>query len=159
MSSSPRFAAAALVLWVLGTGAYADPAADGLEFENVGRDCIALAVFTEARGEPEAGQRAVVEVIRARMESARWGSDPCEVVAELDQFHGYRDWPRPRHPRDVDAAAWERSLQVTDDVMLYGASSGCGPADHFWRGRWPEWASDYRAACLIGNHQFALAEH
>lgn len=127
----------------------------GMESENAGRNCIALAVFTEARGEPIAGQVAVAEVIRNRMWSDRWGSDPCEVVAQLHQFHGYRDWPRPSYPWEVDRESWERALIVTDGVMLYGWQTECSDATHFWRGETPAWAEG-ADTCALGNHLFAV---
>jgi spore germination cell wall hydrolase CwlJ-like protein len=127
----------------------------GMEFENAGRACIALTVFTEARGEPVAGQIAVAEVIRNRIADSRWGSDPCEVVAQLHQFHGYRDWPRPSYPWDVDREAWELALRVTDGVMLEGWSTTCGDATHFWRGPTPPWAKGAET-CALGNHLFAV---
>lgn len=129
----------------------------GMEAENAGRNCIALAVFTEARGEPIEGQIAVAEVVRNRMWSDRWGSDPCEVVAQLNQFHGYRDWPRPSHPWDVDREAWDRALIVTNGVMLYGWTTCASDADHFFAGATPAWARDMDVACRIGDHEFRVA--
>lgn len=46
--------------------------------------CLAAAVYNEARGEPVAGQKAVLEVIGHR--AARTGMDYCGVVAKRRQF-------------------------------------------------------------------------
>lgn len=139
-----------------GSVSFNPPPTDGLEFEDAGRQCIALAVFTEARGEPLEGQIAVVEVIKARMESDGFPSFPCDVVQQLQQFHGVRDWPKPSYPWDVDREAWELALRVTDGVMLEGWSSGCkADATHFWRGETPPWAQNMTVHCRIAEHAFA----
>jgi len=44
------------------------------------RGCLALAIYHEARGEPEAGQRAVATVILNRVKSPRYPSSVCAVV-------------------------------------------------------------------------------
>lgn len=131
-----------------------EPPVEGMEFESHGRNCIALTVFTEARGEPVEGQMAVVEVIRRRMALDAWPDDPCRVVEQMSQFHGFRDWPRPGYPWDVDAEAWELALRVTDGVMLEGWQSGCAPAEYFYSGDAPSWASRLQQACRIGGHTF-----
>lgn len=138
-----------------GSVSFNPPPTDGLEFEANGRDCIALAVFTEARGEPIEGQIAVVEVIRARMQADGFPSFPCEVVAQLHQFHGVRDWPRPSYPWGTDREAWELALRVTDGVMLQGWSSGCGEPTHFWSGQTPAWARGMTVHCRVGAHSYA----
>lgn len=138
-----------------GSVSFADPSVsdDGTEFENSGRDCIALAVFTESRGESIDGQIAVAEVIKRRIESSQWPDMPCDVVEQIDQFHGFRDWPRPSHPREIDANSWEIALRVTDGVMLDGWTA-CPGVDHFFAGPAPAWAADMAPVCSIGGHQF-----
>lgn len=149
-------AALATAALAAGSVSFTQPPTDGLDYEDAGRNCIALAVFTEARGEPIEGQIAVVEVIRARMNAKDWPAFPCDVVAELDQFHGYRDWPRPSYPWDVDREAWETALRVTDGVMIEGWSSGCAEdATFFYRGDPPRTDKPLRVLCEIGAHAFA----
>lgn len=150
-------AALATAALAAGSVSFNPPPTDGLDYEDAGRNCIALAVFTEARGEPLPGQIAVVEVIRARMQADGFPSYPCEVVAQLHQFHGFRDWPRgdaPTYPWDIDREAWETALRVTDGVMLEGWSSGCEDATHFYAGARPQWASSMRLVCRHGGHVF-----
>lgn len=137
-----------------GSVTFNPPPTDGLEFEDAGRNCIALAVFTEARGEPIEGQIAVVEVIRARMQAEGFPSFPCEVVEQLHQFHGVRDWPKPSYPWDVDRAAWELALRVTDGVMLEGWKSDCEGATYFYSGERPDWAAAMREVCTVARHKF-----
>lgn len=146
---------AAIATLALAAGSLSASPGDGMEFEDSGRDCLALAVYTEARGEPLQGQIAVVEVIRNRMEASEWPAFPCDVVGELHQFHGFRDWPRPSYPWDEDRDAWERALRVVDGVMLEGWESGCADATHFWAGARPSWARGMTIHCHIGRHRFA----
>lgn len=148
-------AALATAALAAGSVSFNPPPTDGLEFEDAGRNCIALAVFTEARGEPIEGQIAVVEVIRARMQAEGFPAYPCEVVAQLHQFHGYRDWPRPSYPWDVDREAWELALRVTDGVMLEGWSSCATDATFFYKGQPPRTNKPLRVLCEIGAHAFA----
>ena len=42
--------------------------------------CIAIAVYFEARGEPTAGQLAVAQVVRNRIESSEYPDNACDVV-------------------------------------------------------------------------------
>ncbi len=149
----PLFAFAALAA---GSVSFNPPPEDGLEFEDAGRNCIALAVFTEARDQPIEGQIAVVEVIRARMETEGFPAYPCDVVAQLHQFHGYRDWPRPSYPWDIDREAWELALRVTDGVMLEGWTSCAAGSTYFYRGEPPELNKPLRVTCEIGAHAFAM---
>jgi spore germination cell wall hydrolase CwlJ-like protein len=44
--------------------------------------CIAVAVYFEARGEPSAGQLAVAQVVRNRIESSEYPDDACDVVKQ-----------------------------------------------------------------------------
>lgn len=49
-------------------------------------DCIAAAVYHEARGEPVMGQIAVAEVVIARTQSGKYPASPCKVVTQSKQF-------------------------------------------------------------------------
>lgn len=44
--------------------------------------CLAQAIYFEARGETELGQRAVAEVILNRVDSRRWPNSVCRVVQQ-----------------------------------------------------------------------------
>lgn len=138
-----------------GSVSFNPPPTDGLDYEDAGRNCIALTVFTEARGEPIEGQIAVVEVIKARMDSEGFPSFPCDVVQQLQQFHGVRDLPKPSYPWDIDRAAWELALRVTDGVMLEGWTSCAAGSTYFYRGEPPELNKPLRVHCEIGLHAFA----
>lgn len=50
--------------------------------------CLADAVYFEARGEPEAGQRMVAEVVLNRVESRFYPDTVCDVVYQNDHMRG-----------------------------------------------------------------------
>lgn len=130
-----------------------------LGVEGAGHACIALAVFSEARGEPYEGQAAVAQTIMNRLKASpdRY-IDPCDVVMRDDQFHGIRDWPPPRQPRRIDEEAWETALQVTYDVTVGGHEvepRACRDALYFIRAGspTPPWLEGMES-CRIGEHVF-----
>jgi len=108
--------------------------------------CIALAVFSEARGESIDGQLAVANVVLNR------GADACEVIEAPSQFAGVYEWPYPRRPERIDPHAWGVAIGVAH-AALNGARSSCADADHFHnRTVAPAWIS--KQSCTIGAHEF-----
>jgi spore germination cell wall hydrolase CwlJ-like protein len=108
--------------------------------------CIALAVFSEARGEPIAGQIAVASVVLER------GRDTCAVIAEPGQFEGVYNWPYPRQPERIDPHAWGVALGVAHSVLA-GVESPCPGSYYFHKaGMQRSWAKG--TACVVGNHAF-----
>jgi hypothetical protein len=73
-------------------------------------NCLATAVYFEAKGEPMRGQRAVAEVILNRMRSGRFPSSACGVVKQRGQFSFVRAGRLPAVPRDC--AAWHTAVAV-----------------------------------------------
>jgi spore germination cell wall hydrolase CwlJ-like protein len=73
-------------------------------------DCLANAVYFEARGEPLQGQLAVAEVVMNRAASGRYPSTLCAVVVQPAQFSFVRRGIIPRADRASDA--WRRAVAV-----------------------------------------------
>lgn len=124
------------------------------------RDCLALVVFSEARGESWLGQAAVAQVVINRAKDA--GEGVCDIAMAPRQFHGLDDWPYPRRPKEIDATAWAMARQVSDAVLEEDYSvqpPACADARYFYRSsaELPGWAVKLRKVCEIGNHTF-LAE-
>jgi len=132
------------------------PADAGMAMESNGVTCVALAIWTEARGEPIMGQVAVAEVIKARWESQRWSDDLCTVVMQDDQFHGIRDRATSGPPPwDVDREAWRLALQIADRVLLGMLKTPCAGATHFHaQDNNPGWSRRMEETCVIGDHVF-----
>ncbi|AIW02769.1 putative endolysin [Acinetobacter phage P577] len=56
--------------------------------------CMALVIFSEARGEPLKGKQAVAEVVATR--SIEWNKDVCGVIYQKGQFTGIRNVKPPK---------------------------------------------------------------
>lgn len=76
-------------------------------------NCIAVAVYHEARGESLEGQMAVAKVIMNRAASGKYPTSWCGVVKQPWQFSFVN--PRTGYMPSVDqaSAAWRKALGVT----------------------------------------------
>jgi N-acetylmuramoyl-L-alanine amidase len=115
-------------------------------------ECLAGAVYFEAKGEPLAGQHAVAHVILNRMHSGRFPKTACGVVKQRGQFSFVRAGRFP--PIARASAAWKRALEVARSAL---GGSGASPAGKalFFHARYvaPAWRGVTRVAA-IGNHVF-----
>jgi len=81
-----------------------------IEVANAEQDCLANAVYFEARGEPVEGQLAVAEVVLNRAQSGRYPATVCGVVRQPAQFSFVRRGVIPRADRASEA--WRRAVAV-----------------------------------------------
>lgn len=94
-------------------------------------DCVATAVYFEARGEPFEGQLAVAEVVLNRANSGRYPSSYCAVVKQPWQFSFVRNGRFPRIDKDSNAWSYAQAItkiaarrladKLPDDVLWYHA--------------------------------------
>lgn len=115
--------------------------------------CVTLAIYHEARGEPERGQRAVAEVIINRVESPYWPSTPCEVVTAPAQFSFYWD--------DIPLAMYEKAAEkkakkIAKEYILGDPKKVFEkPIKCFMREGWvTSWHDTYEIVEVIGSHKF-----
>lgn len=80
------------------------------ETANAEQDCLASAVYFEARGESLEGQLAVAEVVLNRTRSGRYPDGVCAVVRQPAQFSFVRRGAIPR--ADRTSTAWRRAVAV-----------------------------------------------
>jgi spore germination cell wall hydrolase CwlJ-like protein len=73
-------------------------------------ECLATAVYFEAKGEPRRGQLAVAQVILNRMHSGRFPATACGVVRQRGQFSFVHGGRLPAAPRG--SAAWRTALSI-----------------------------------------------
>jgi spore germination cell wall hydrolase CwlJ-like protein len=73
-------------------------------------NCLAHAVYFEARGEPLEGQLAVAEVVMNRASSGRYPATYCGVVRQASQFSFVRRGVIPRADRTSEA--WRRAIAI-----------------------------------------------
>ena len=74
-------------------------------------NCIAVAVYHEARGESLEGQMAVAKVIMNRAASGKYPTSWCGVVKQPWQFSFVRNGRFPSV--DYSSAAWRKAMGVT----------------------------------------------
>lgn len=121
------------------------------------RRCLALNIYWEARGEPEAGQTAVAHVTLNRAGAAAFPATICGVVHQGGaegpcQFGWYCDGT-PDEP--TNPSAWAEALAAADRALA-GAKDPTGGALYFHglRER-PQWAQTrYDRKTVIGQHVF-----
>ena len=121
-------------------------------------NCIAVAVYHEARGESLEGQLAVAKVIMNRAASGKYPSDWCSVVKQPWQF----SFVNPRSGQfpytNTNCDAWKKAIGVTqlaindafptvdNDVLWYHATYVA-----------PSWGRRLNMAQKIGTHIFYRA--
>jgi spore germination cell wall hydrolase CwlJ-like protein len=74
------------------------------------QECLANAVYFEAKGEPLRGQLAVAQVILNRTRSGRFPSSVCGVVKQRGQFSFVHRGRLPVVPRG--STAWRKAVAV-----------------------------------------------
>lgn len=116
-------------------------------------ECLAGAVYFEARGEPLAGQLAVAQVVVNRSESGRYPADYCGVVYQRSQFSFVRNGRMPAIDRG--SAAWRRASAVARIAHQGLWDSPAGDALYF-HARYvkPSWSRTKIARATIDSHIF-----
>lgn len=116
-------------------------------------NCLATAVYFEARGETLEGQLAVAKVVMNRAASGRYPPSYCATVKQPAQFSFVRSGRFP--PVDNDCAAWRRATAIarlalanavptiSNDVLWYHADYVA-----------PSWGRRLSKVSKIGAHIF-----
>ena len=118
-------------------------------------NCIAVAVYHEARGESLEGQLAVAKVIMNRAASGKYPSSWCGVVKQPWQFSFVN--PRSGYMPSVDqsSASWRKALGVTRLVVANAVQSV--PSECLWYHAdyvAPSWGRRLTRVEKIGAHIF-----
>jgi spore germination cell wall hydrolase CwlJ-like protein len=74
------------------------------------QECLAGAIYFEAKGEPLAGQLAVAEVVINRTKSGRYPASLCGVVKQPGQFSFVRGGRMPAIAKD--SPAWRKAVAI-----------------------------------------------
>ncbi len=108
---APSIAIEAAWLYKAGWPLYAlvDRYSAGAPLDEQG-NCLATAVYFEARGESLEGQLAVARVVMNRAGSGKYPPDWCSVVKQHAQFSFVRHGAFPRV--DTASAAWDRAEAI-----------------------------------------------
>jgi spore germination cell wall hydrolase CwlJ-like protein len=114
--------------------------------------CLARALWFEARGESEAGQIAVAQVILARTRDHRWRRDVCATIRMAKQFSFVRDGRSPPIPDPDDA---QRMTDLVRDVASGSRRSGIRGALYYHATyAHPSWRHALKPLGRIGHHMF-----
>lgn len=124
--------------------------------------CLALNIYHESRGEPEAGQHAVAQVTLNR---AGWNNDKvCEVVTKPKQFswtnglvakvgtkHVLKEAGRPK-----DLMAFVKSYEIAKaNINRIAPMVISKNVDHYHAKRvTPKWSRAFIKVARIGDHIF-----
>ncbi|HYE29562.1 MAG TPA: cell wall hydrolase [Allosphingosinicella sp.] len=114
-------------------------------------ECLAGAVYFEAKGEPLRGQLSVAEVILNRTRSGRFPRSICGVVKQRGQFSFVRGGRFPAIARG--SLAWKRAVAIAH-IAREALADGAAPRALFFHARRvrPGWKLTRIAA--VGNHIF-----
>jgi len=120
-------------------------------------ECLTQAVYYEARGESEAGQKAVAQVILNRVRHPAFPKTICGVVFQGVATGGcqfsFACDGQPHHP--LDNPAWRRAEAVAADALDGQVMSQVGDATHFHVARTrQDWSSSLLKVAQIGAHVF-----
>ena len=119
-------------------------------------NCLATAVYFEARGESLDGQLAVAHVVMNRASSGRYPPDWCSVVKQPAQFSFVRHGEFPYV--DTGSAAWQKAeavaeLAASNVVPSVGSDVLWYHADYVA----PNWRHSLQEVQQIGAHIFYRA--
>jgi hypothetical protein len=135
--------------------------ADLVAPEKMGREerCLAEAVYFEARGEPEAGQAAVAQVVLNRVKSGLYPSTICGVVYQnRNRYMGcqFSFACEGKSLRITEPGPWARATRIANSVLkgdTYLSKIGDALNYHADYVR-PSWARSLEKTGVIGHHIF-----
>ncbi len=135
-----------------------------LEHANAERDCLAQAIYHEARGESQAGQLAVANVIVNRARSGKFPDTLCGVIYQNADKGRYRcqfTFACDGRAETVgERRAWARSKDLAQQVyaeFALGENVGAVPRSTLYYHTTavnPSWANTFDAVAQIGSHIF-----
>jgi hypothetical protein len=120
--------------------------------------CLTDAIYYEAANEPDAGQRAVAQVIINRMRHPTYPNSICGVIYQGSerqtgcQFSYACDGSMARIPA---SAAWLRGQRVAMQALAGYVFAPVGMATHYHANYvYPYWAPSLHYVGMIGAHRF-----
>ncbi|HEX8225757.1 MAG TPA: cell wall hydrolase [Allosphingosinicella sp.] len=116
-------------------------------------ECLANAVYFEARSEPIEGQLAVAEVVLNRAASGRYPTDLCSVITQKAQFSFIQRGKFPRANRESEA--WKKAVAIA--AIARQKLAGNLPSGVLWYHATyvsPSWGKRLTKQTQIGLHIF-----
>jgi spore germination cell wall hydrolase CwlJ-like protein len=154
LSAGPSQAASAAVISLPGTLAEQVAEQAGTLTADAEQDCLASAVYFEARGEPIEGQLAVADVVLNRVASSRYPDTICEVVEQPWQFSFVnRTGSIPQADRSSEA--WRKAVAIAR--IAQAGTARAVDSDVLWYHAEyvsPSWGTRLARQDKIGLHIF-----
>ena len=124
-----------------------------VETRGAEEDCLANAVYFEARGESLEGQLAVAEVVMNRARSGRYPATWCGVVVQRSQFSFVRGGIIP--PANRSSEAWRRAVAIAR-IAQSGQTRMLAPNVLWYHANYvsPSWGRRLARSSVIGAHIF-----
>ena len=124
--------------------------------------CLDEAIYFEARGESEAGQAAVAQVVLNRVESGRYPASICGVVYQNRHRHNACQFSfacQGKTLRIAEPVSWKTAVRIAREVLLGGDySAEVGGSTHYLADyAHPRWARTLQRMDVIGHHIFYQA--
>ena len=126
--------------------------------------CLAQAIYFEARGEPELGQRAVGQVILNRVASPRYPDTICGVVHQNAHLHNRCQFSYVCDGKPeiiTEKARWQEILSLARG--LFACRDPFAAKDTLWTSTHyhadyvsPTWAKALRLTGRVGSHIFCF---
>lgn len=127
--------------------------------------CMAVTIYSEARGESFLGLVAVAYTLVNRAVN----STVCAVALAPKQYSAYNDNPKLQAvalnlninlslENKIDRNSWEQALQVSHAVLKRRLPDPTHGATHYLNPdkltEMPKWANEFELVAVIDNHQF-----
>jgi spore germination cell wall hydrolase CwlJ-like protein len=124
-----------------------------VETRGAEEDCLANAVYFEARGESLEGQLAVAEVVMNRARSGRYPTTWCGVVTQCAQFSFVHHGIIPAANRGSEA--WRRAVAIAR-IAQQGGTRMLAPNVLWYHANYvsPAWGRRLARSSVIGAHIF-----
>lgn len=120
-------------------------------FDERDLNCLAEAIYHEARGESTRGQAAVAEVILNRVDSRQFASSVCGVVNQPSQF----SYTIGGRKKIGNKAAYLRARDIARNALSGAPRVLTGGATYFHTPAVsPSWARRFKRTVQIGQHIF-----
>ncbi len=123
--------------------------------ENSEKQCLARAVYFEAKSESNLGKQAVAHVVLNRVKSKKFPNTVCGVVYQCSSKGCQFSWVR--HKSKVsEMYNWNASLEAADDALNHLSRDPTNGALYFWstRIKIPKHVRN-KKHIRIGGHYFA----
>lgn len=115
-------------------------------------ECVAEAVYHEARGTSETSQKAVAHVVVNRSEDEDFPDDVCAVVEDGCQFSYECDGKSEAMTEPEERA---EAVEAAEEVLEGEAPDPTGGALYYHNDTvTPDWADDFEPTRELGGHTF-----